>query len=93
MTVDMEMPGMGHPYIHLLAGPRKDLAGTWSIHQQALAAMADVVISVAPEELHDFWKYTETLEEQMIGRRPFEKISIPYFRSLEQRFQQTEVLV
>ena len=93
MTIDMELPEMGHHKIHLLAGPRKGLAGTLSIHQQAIAAMADAVVKVAPDELHDFWRYSESLEEQMVGKQPIEEISLPYFRDIEQRVDLTEATV
>lgn len=93
MTVDMELPEMGHHKIHLLAGPRKDLAGTLSIHQQAIVAVADAVVKIAPDELHDFWRYSETLEEQMVGQKPFEAVPLPCFGDLQQQSHLTEVSV
>ena len=82
LTSNTELPGLHHPKIDLFTGQPGTVSETVVIHQQVVAGYGNVVVKVSSDELHAMWMYCESLELQMIGRKPREEIMIPNFRSL-----------
>ena len=82
LTTDISMGQMRHHQINLLDGVRRNFKETLSIHQQAVDGYSDVIVQLQPDELHAFWRYEETLEEQMTGKRPYTSVPLPVFQDL-----------
>ena len=90
LTTDLPLGELNHYLVNLLAGVKGKFEETISIHRQAVDGFDDVIIRIQPDELHAFWRYEETIEEQMTGKIPYSDVPLPMFRDLANLIQNND---
>ena len=94
LTTDTPLGELYDSRVNLLEGVKGDFEETLSLHRQVVGGFDEFVVRIDPDEAHAFWEYTEAIEEQMTGDRPYGDQPLPVFRNLAvtQNANQTELV-